>query len=318
MATAEQVKALILSHAESDDSRFYTIALQVAAQEARNGHTKIAQDIKALIDKAQTTPKKPTPLVQPRGDLAALLSASYPNLRLSSICLNPSLSERVERILREQRQQERLKAHGLSPLRKLLFVGSPGVGKTMTAAVLAGELHLPLFTIQLDGLISRFMGETSAKLRLIFDAVQQTRGVYLFDEFDSFGGERNSSNDVGEIRRVLSSFLSFLEQDTSDSLLVAATNHPGLLDKALFRRFDSILEYTLPTPEEKLKLIRSRLAFVDTKNLDWQAAVEATNELSHADIVKACERAAKDVILEEMPSLTTEALVTSLRERQRG
>ena len=116
----------------------------------------------------------------------------------------------------------------------------------MSASALAGELHLPLFTIVLDGLITKFMGETAAKLRLIFEAISQTRGVYLFDEFDALGSERASGNDVGEIRRVLNSFLQFLEQDQSDSLIVAATNHPKLLDRALFRRFDDVIEFALP------------------------------------------------------------------------
>ena len=120
----------------------------------------------------------------------------------------------------------------------------------MTAAAVAGELGLPLFSIQLDGLITKYMGETAAKLRVVFDAIQATRGVYLFDEFDALGGERGSKNDVGEIRRVLNSFLQFLEQDESDSLVLGATNHAGLLDRALFRRFDAVLEYALPTPEE--------------------------------------------------------------------
>ena len=96
----------------------------------------------------------------------------------------------------------------------------------MTAGALAGELHLPLFTIVLDGLITKFMGETAAKLRLVFDAMQATRGVYFFDEFDAIGARRSERQDVGEIRRVLNSFLQFLEQDGSHGLIVAATNHP--------------------------------------------------------------------------------------------
>jgi SpoVK/Ycf46/Vps4 family AAA+-type ATPase len=155
------------------------------------------------------------------------------------------LGARLERVLTEQRERDRLREHGFSPMRKLLLVGPPGTGKTMTAAALAGEMGLPLFSIQLDGLITKYMGETAAKLRLVFDAIQSTRGVYLFDEFDALGGERGSKNDVGEIRRVLNSFLQFLEQDDSDSIVLGATNHVGLLDRALFRRFDAVLEYSL-------------------------------------------------------------------------
>ncbi|TIL57209.1 MAG: AAA family ATPase, partial [Mesorhizobium sp.] len=129
-----------------------------------------------------------------------------------------SLRSRLHRVLGEQRQQASLREHGLVPRRKLLLVGPPGSGKTMTASALAGELHLPLFTIVLDGLITKFMGETAGKLRLVFDAMQATRGVYFFDEFDAIGARRGERQDVGEIRRVLNSFLQFLEQDDSHSL----------------------------------------------------------------------------------------------------
>ena len=127
----------------------------------------------------------------------------------------------------------------------------------MTAGALAGELGLPLLLIRLDGLITKYMGETAAKLRLVFEAMQETRGVYLFDEVDALGGARAQSNDVGEIRRVLNSFLQFLEQDQSNSMLVAATNHPQLLDRALFRRFDSVIEYPLPSPEVVRAMMRT-------------------------------------------------------------
>src|SRR5438105_13499840 len=160
------------------------------------------------------------------------MSVTYPSTRLSHMIMERSLEDRLRKIVHEQRQRAKLSEHGLQPRRKLLLVGPPGSGKTMTAAVLAGELHLPLFTIVLDGLITKFLGETAAKLRLVFDAMNATRGVYLFDEFDAIGARRAERQDVGEIRRVLNSYLEFLEQDESHGLIVAATNYPELLDKA--------------------------------------------------------------------------------------
>jgi SpoVK/Ycf46/Vps4 family AAA+-type ATPase len=188
----------------------------------------------------------------------------------------------------------------------------------MTAAALAGELGLPLFSIQLDGLITKYMGETAAKLRLVFDAIQATRGVYLFDEFDALGGERNSKNDVGEIRRVLNSFLQFLEQDESDSLVLGATNHGGLLDRALFRRFDAVLEYALPTPNIAMRVMRGRLTLLDVSNVDWSVAAEATEGLSHAEIAMACEHAAKNAILDHTTTVRDAELVAALEERRRA
>jgi SpoVK/Ycf46/Vps4 family AAA+-type ATPase len=200
-------------------------------------------------------------------------------------------------------------------MRKLLLVGPPGTGKTMTAAALAGELGIPLFSIQLDGLITKYLGETAAKLRLVFDAIQSTRGVYLFDEFDALGGERGSKNDVGEIRRVLNSFLQFLEQDESDSLVLGATNYVGLLDRALFRRFDALLEYALPTADVAARVMRARLGLLDTSSLNWNAATKAADGLSHAEITMACDQAAKNAILDHSTAVRDSELALALAER---
>ena len=324
MATADHLKALIRSHADGDEERFYTIAMQVAAQEARQGHTKFAQELRDLVDKAKGRPKaattgqrtKPVPIIQPRGELAGLLSASYPDNRLSELSLEDTTRARIDRILLEQRNRKTILEHGMQPIRKLLLVGPPGTGKTSTAAVLAGELGLPLFTIQLDGLITKYLGETAAKLRLIFEAIQQTRAVYFFDEFDALGGERGAKNDVGEIRRVLNSFLQFLEQDESDSIIVAATNHPQILDRALFRRFDSVIEYQLPSRAVVEKVIQSRLALLDTSQIEWSKALDATEGLSHSDLTRACEHAAKNAILQKNFIISTSDLIDALTERR--
>ena len=147
--------------------------------------------------------------------------------------MGPSeLREQLKQVIAEQRQRKRLLEHGFDPTHRLLLEGPPGTGKTMTAAVLAHELSLPMFTVRLDSLLSKYMGETAGKLRQVFDAVSRRRGVYLFDEFDALGGDR-SGNDVGEARRILNSFLVFLEQASTESIVIAATNHPSILDRAL-------------------------------------------------------------------------------------
>ncbi|MEM7353287.1 MAG: ATP-binding protein [Acidobacteriota bacterium] len=323
MANAAQIKALIRSHADGDDSRFYAIAMQVAARAAHSGHGKLAQELRALVDKAKLrrptdapSMAEPTPLAKPRGELSGLLTASYPKLKLAAMTLDPKTRARIDRLLLEQRQRARIKDHGLTPQRKVLLLGPPGTGKTMTASVLAGELTLPLFTIQLHSLLTKFMGETAAKLRLIFDALDQTRGVYLFDEFDALGGERDATNDVGEIRRILNSFLQFLEQDGSDSLVIAATNHPKLLDRALFRRFDTVVEYGLPSRDMAVEIMRGHLALMDTCGVDWPTVGEAADGLSHADVTRASEQAAKNAILAHIEKVTTEDLVDTLSERR--
>ena len=156
--------------------------MQVAAHEAKLGHGKLAADLRDIIDRARSRrgAGSAVPTGRPRGELARLLEASYPKARLGDMILGKTLASSVDRVIREQRHAGEILGHGLSPRRKLLLVGPPGTGKTLSASVLAGELGLPLLQVRLDGLITRFMGETAAKLRQIFDATGRTRGVYFF------------------------------------------------------------------------------------------------------------------------------------------
>jgi SpoVK/Ycf46/Vps4 family AAA+-type ATPase len=234
---------------------------------------------------------------------------------MSDVVLDSHVRQRLERVLNEQRQRDRLEAHGFVPLHSLLLVGPPGTGKTLTASVLATELNLPLFLIRLEGLITKFMGETASKLRLVFDAATKTRGVYLFDEVDALAGDRSNANDVGEIRRVLSSFLQFLEHSDSSSLIVATTNHPQLLDRALFRRFGTVLTYPQPSLDVARNVIKNRLAIIGTREIDWQVLNDVLMGLSHAELTIASEQAAKQAILSGAGGVTTEMLMTTLSER---
>jgi SpoVK/Ycf46/Vps4 family AAA+-type ATPase len=296
--------------------------MQAAAHEARLGHITIAQQLRDLIDESKrrssAVGSRPGQLVvlEPRGELASLLSVQTPTIRFSDMALPEALAERLKRVLLEQRQQKRLREHSLGPRRKLLFLGPPGSGKTMTASALSGELHLPLFTIMLEGLITKFMGETAAKLRLVFEAIRQTQGVYLFDEFDALGAHRSQANDVGEIRRVLNSFLQLLEKDTSQSLIVAATNHPEMLDRALFRRFDDVIEYNLPDAKLAEEILRRKLAMFQTADIDWPCILPETEGLSQAELVRASEEAAKKAVLGGSTCITSEALIAAVHERK--
>jgi len=328
MATARQIIALLSSHNQGDEEQFLSIALQVAANEARRGRKEVADELRHLVDTARQRKERPTrpsgvgadaavPISRPRGELQSLLAVTYPRVRLDDVVLRPELRSRLDRLVHQQLQRDRLREFNQAPSSRLLLVGPPGSGKTLTASALAGELHLPLFTIRLDTVITRFMGETAAKLRLIFDQIASSRGVYLFDELDAIGGRRTADNDVGEMRRVLSSFLQFLEEPTStDSLIVAASNHPELLDRALFRRFDDILEYALPDREAIQSLLLTRLDAFRPTRIGWAEIAEAASGLSQADLARAADEVIKNAILRGEKSVTTSDLAGALRERR--
>lgn len=320
MTASRHLIALLKTHIDGDDEHFLSVAMQVAAHEARQGHGKLAQELRDLVDGARLRSKppgkKPVPLARPKGELANLVSVSYSDTRLSSMVLPHELDERLKRVLLEQRQEYRLRNHGLAPRRKLLLLGPPGSGKTMTAAALAGELRVPLFTVVFDTLISKFMGETASKLRLVFDAMSGTRGVYFFDEFDAIGTRRAERNDVGEIRRVLNSFLQLLENDESGGLIIAATNHAELLDPALFRRFDDVIRYELPDDMIATRILRMRLASFDVREIDWDSTIKAASGMSQSDLARAADEAAKRAVLAERTLITQDDLGKAIAERK--
>ncbi len=323
--STKHLLALLSSHIEGDEEQFLSIALQVAAQEARQGRTEDADKLKRLVQKARDRHRTgrpaggqtPIPLARPRGELQSLVESAYPKVTLASMVLSDDVRRRLSRVVRQQQERSTLRNHGQAPTTHMLLVGPPGTGKTMTASALAGELHLPLFTVRLDALFSRFFGETAGKLRLLFDQVAQTRGVYLLDEFDAVGARRGDPNDVGEIRRVLNSVLAFMEEpNTTDSLVLAATNHVEILDEALARRFDEVIEYSLPDRAAGRAILERRLGKFKLGARSWSSIEPALDGLSQGELVRAADAVVKDAILENASKVSSDALARALQDRQ--
>ena len=296
MATATQLKMLVKSHFEENNEKFNTIALQIAAHEAKLGHTNLANDIRKIIDASKTNKPK---LKNIDPNLQNLFLEIYPQERLSDLVVAPQIKSRIERIINEFTYKDKLFKHGLENRRKIMLSGHPGTGKTMTASIIANELKMPIYVVLMDKIVTKYMGETSAKLRQIFDFIEDVPAVYLFDEFDAIGGQRGKDNEVGEMRRVLNSFLQFIERDHSDSLIITATNNLELLDQALFRRF---------------QLLKNRLNG-NLNNGEIKALLPELDSLSHAEINQVCLDVIKASIIYEIP-LDFNLVIKTINERK--
>jgi SpoVK/Ycf46/Vps4 family AAA+-type ATPase len=319
MAGSELVQELIRSHVSGDWRRFRAIALQLAASEARAGHRVVAGRIRDLIEEADKSPppdQPPTPLARPPAELRGVLDTSYPKASLRDIVLEEEPAAAVKKVLREHRSREALQQWGLTPRRKLLLYGPPGCGKTLLASVLAGELGLPLVRVRVEVLFSRYLGETAALLTDIFEEMKRVRGVFLFDEFDAIGRQRRDSNDIGEAKRVVSTFLQLLDVESSESLIVAATNVMEQLDDALFRRFSDVIHLPAPGVEQLTALLRLRTTGHPLPDSAIVRLARLAEGLTYADLSKAVEDGLKAMVLARRDRLAPADVEAGVREMQ--
>jgi SpoVK/Ycf46/Vps4 family AAA+-type ATPase len=315
MATAEMIQELIRAHVTGDADRFRQVAMQVASREARSGHRLAAGKIRDLLDQPRIEPSsEPTPIMRPSRDLQGILSASFPDLSLGEIILEGDAEHAIARVLAEQLQSGKLNEWGLTPRRRLLLHGPPGCGKTLAASVLAGELSLPLFRVRVETLFSRYMGDTAVLLSEVFTQAGEKRGVYLFDEFDAIGKHRSDDNDIGEARRIVSTFLQLLDADESNSIIIAATNERGVIDAALFRRFDDVVPFELPGQPSLRSLLHLRTASYGFKSKAIDELARKAQGLSYSDVTVAVVNAVKDMVLDGRSELRPADVGASIDE----
>jgi SpoVK/Ycf46/Vps4 family AAA+-type ATPase len=315
---AEILKYLLQTHAEGDETSFRKAALQVAADESAAGHIRLAEEVRAIISRLPPVSSKQAraivDIAEPRGALAEILEGGHRDERMRDIVLRDEVRDLILRVITENRSRARLERFGVSPRRRLLFHGAPGCGKTLAAAVLAGEMGLPLMTVRLDALFSRFLGATAVHLRAIFAEMPRRPAVYLFDEFDSVAKARGDSQDVGEMNRVVTAFLQLVDADVSGSILVAATNHVELLDRAMFRRFDAVVPFEKPSNDQLEALLLLRLGSMGLSGAIAHSLAPRAEGWTFADVSRACDDAVRTMALDEREKIAKSDVVRALDE----
>lgn len=318
------LKRMIKSHHTRDDAGFVDAVRQVIAAERRQGHARIADDLEGVLSAA--TQSAPTARGEglatvhelPRGRAEELpfVEVRSSERTLDDIVLADETAAHVTRFLREYGHRERLAAHGLAPARKLLFHGPPGNGKTLCAEVMAGELGLPLYYVRFDALIASYLGETAANLRKVFELAKRRVGVLFFDEVDAIARTRDERDDVGELKRVVNSFLQMLDGDTSVGPVIAATNHERSLDEAIWRRFDDVIYFPKPSHAQLTEYLSRRLGVVATRGVSVSDAARLCDGLCLSDVARIATDALKTMVLDGETVLThamIEAAVARMR-----
>ena len=317
MASAEQIKALLESHADGDDARFYSVAMQLAAHEARLGHGKLAKELRDLIDDAKMHRglAHALPEVPQRGALSNLLAWSYPKTRLGDLVLTGHLMDQLQRVVREHRQASRILEQGLSLKRKLLFIGHQGTGKRFSASVLAGELGLPLIEVPIGALHRWFKYEAVGELQKIFHVTKTTRGVYFFDATDNVVSSQKPEGDADDKGMLLYNILAMIEQNRSHSVLVTSMKYLDTLDVGAFNCFDDILEYDFPNEWQIAKLLQRRLGHVAVKGTDWSRLATRAFGLSYSEVSAAADDSLKLAIMSEQREVDDSNIDSILAER---
>jgi len=302
------------------------VASLIIEDEKKKGHGKLADKLKNILDKNLATgqhfrgelrrilPKGITIPTDKRHNFPLATSIERDELRHEMV-LPQETEEKIRRVEKEFAAKERLAHHGLKYRQKILFYGAPGCGKSMSAERIAWNLGLPFLKVRFDVIISSFLGETASNLTRLFEGLKDFPCVLLLDEFDIIGKTRTSSQDVGEMHRIVNILLSLLEDYNSQGLLIATTNLDNVLDQALFRRFDDIIEIPKPSKEEIIRLTRLTLSAIEkSKAIDWLTLAEKMMGFSSALVVKIANDAAKFAIIGNEKVLHQDHIEKSLSE----
>lgn len=337
---AELIANIISAHCAGDETMFKAAVEELAADEDRKGNVRVSSLILSAYKGTKSTMIKKPDIVSSQDASFSTQSASgrgtsyaprdkdsllelydivYPTIKLDDVVLPENQRKLLRQILKEQEKNTKLAEHNLPAANRLLLCGPPGCGKTMTAYAIANELKLPMAYVRLDGLVSSYLGQTSVNLRKVFTSVDDKPIVLFLDEFDAIAKKRDDSNEMGELKRVVTALLQNFDNMPDNIFLIAATNHEHLLDPAIWRRFNYTINFGYPDEEQRSELIRRWLTeyrvkhSIDIKKLTAITADRSTAQIKEL-IISAAKRyvtAEKEISMEDVVELLIQQLTNN-------
>ncbi|ADN74677.1 AAA ATPase central domain protein [Ferrimonas balearica DSM 9799] len=247
MAKSDKIISLVKAGALGDKQQFKRVTESLIADERAKKHHVIAERLEDALRTISVSNATLRPRDYGFSKIASLVDERHPAIKLSELVLNPSITESINELIAEQSRADLLRSYSLEPRNRLLLIGPPGNGKTSIAEALAEALMVPLIVVRYEGVIGSYLGETASNLKKVIEFASSRRCVLFFDEFDTLGKERGDTHDTGEVKRVVSSLLMQIDSLPSHVVVVGATNHSELLDRAVWRRFQIRLEVPMPT-----------------------------------------------------------------------
>lgn len=247
MARSDLLLRLVQSGMRSDKVTFRKVVEAIAAEERNKQHKVLAEQLEALLQSAPVDRPISNGTFSPDAKLGSLFYEVLPKRQLSDLILSKDVYQICQDLIQEQHRSDLLRSYGLEPRNRVLLVGPPGNGKTTLAEAIADALLVPLVVIRYDGVVGTYLGETAVRLRRLFEHAATRKCVLFFDEFETLGKERGDIHETGEIKRVVSSLLLQIDSLPSHVVVIGATNHPELLDRAVWRRFQVRINLPQPT-----------------------------------------------------------------------
>jgi MoxR-like ATPase len=323
-AQGDILRQLLRGYSQRNDRLFRSAAELLIQDERAKNHRLLADDLERILVNGAARPLDRRS-VGNAYDLPRDRERGFPLLDVTAfeygwerLVVSPRALATLQQVELEYRRRDVLATAGLRPKQRLLFYGPPGCGKTLAAQVLASVLSCPLVTVRFDAVVSSYLGETAANLRRVFEFIQRGEWVVLFDEFDALGKDRDNPFEHGELKRVVNSLLQLIDAFQGESLLIAATNHEHLLDRALWRRFDAVVRFPLPTEQDRVLLLRLFLRSFDTSQLNLLTLAHRLRGASGSDVQWLAVEGARRAVLAGRSIITpgdVDVALDALRER---